>query len=141
MDGISLAQKLAASDRSRTKRGRSPLLAAAVPALYRERRPATARALRVGVLDDELGAFQTFLVIDFGAGEVLVAHRIDEQGYAVLLHHGIVFVLHFVEGEAVLEARAAAAGHEHAQLEFGVALFVDQLLHLVGCAIAERQRR
>jgi hypothetical protein len=76
--------------------------------------------LRVGVLDHELGAFQAFLVVDFRADQILVAHRIDEQLHAVFLHHGIVLVLHLVEGEAVLKARAAAAGDEYPQLEVAI---------------------
>src|SRR5712692_981798 len=59
----------------------------------RERRPAAAGALGAGVLDHELRAFQAFLVVDLGADEVLVAHRVDEQLDAVLLHHGVVLVL------------------------------------------------
>src|SRR5581483_2693264 len=109
--------------------------------LDRERRPATAGALRVGVLDDELRAFQAFLVVDLGAHQILVAHRVDEQHHAVLLHHGVVFVLHLVESEAVLEAGAAAAGNEDPELELGIALFLDQLLHFVRRAVAELERR
>src|SRR5713226_7006772 len=92
--------------------------------LSRERRAATAGALRVGVLDDELRAFQAFLVIDLGADQILVANRVDEELDAVLLHHGVVRVLHLVEGEAVLEAGAAAARDEHAELELRVALLL-----------------
>src|SRR5260221_6506184 len=103
----------------------STLAPASAIASDRERRPAAAGALRVGVLDDELRAFQAFLVVDLGARQVLVAHRVDEQLDAVLLHHGVVLVLHLVEGEAVLEARAAAAGDKHAELELRVALLVD----------------
>src|SRR5437868_14966137 len=69
-----------------------------------KRRPATAGALRVGVLDHELCALQAFLVVDLGAGQILVTHRIDEKHHAVLLHHGVVLILHLIEREAVLEA-------------------------------------
>src|SRR5258708_16891405 len=102
-----------------------------------ERRPATAGALRVGVLDHELRAFEAFLVVGLGAGEVLVAHRVDQQHDARLLHYGVVLVLHLVEGEAVLEARQAAPGHEHPELEPGVAFLLDALLDLVRRAVAE----
>src|SRR5262245_38050590 len=98
----------------------STLAPASAIASDREGRPATAGALRVGVLDHKLRAFEAFLVVDLGAGEVLVAHRVDEQRDAVLLHHSVIVVLHLVEGEAVLEAGAAAARDEHAQLEVGV---------------------
>src|SRR5205807_8402425 len=56
-------------------------------------------------------------------------------------HICYVLVLHVCDGNAVLEARAAAAGDEHAQLELGIAFLVDQLPHLVGRAVAEHQRR
>src|SRR6267378_1411540 len=132
--------------RARSSRGSTCSPTAISPSWSRktldgERRPATAGALRVGVLDDELGAFQPFLVIDLRANQVLVAHRVDEQQDAVLFHHGVVLVLHLVEGKAVLEARAAAAGDEHAQLELGIAFLVDQLPDLVRSAVAEHQRR
>src|SRR4029077_15486305 len=100
----------------------------------------TAGALRVGVLDHELRAFQAFLVVDLGASEVLVAHRIDEESDAVLVRPSVVSVLHLVEVEAVLEARAAAAGDEYPKLELGVAFLVDELLDLVGRVVAEGQR-
>src|SRR4051812_36530550 len=103
----------------------------------RERRPAPAGALRVGILDDELRAFQAFLVVDLGAGEVLVAHRIDEQGDTVLLHHRVVVVPDLVEGKPVLESGAATASDEHSKLELRVTFLVNELLDLVGCAVAE----
>src|SRR5690606_14180172 len=93
--------------------------------LDRERRAAAARGGGVRVLDDELGAFQTFLVVDFRAHQVLVAHGVDQQLYAVLLQLGVVLVHFFVEGEPVLEAGTAAALYENAQLERWIALLVD----------------
>ena len=86
----------------------------------REARPAAAGRRGVRVLDHELRAFQAFLVVDLGADQVLVAHRVDQQRHAVLHHRGVVFVGDLVEREAVLEAGAAAARHEHAQLESGL---------------------
>ncbi len=44
-----------------------------------------------------------------------------------------------VEREAVCEARAAAALHEHAQLQIGVRLLTDQLADLGGRGIGEDQ--
>jgi hypothetical protein len=64
--------------------------------------------------------------------EVLVAHRVDEQLHAVLGHDGVVVIGDLVEGEAVLESRAAASLHEDAQLEVRVPFFGDQVRHL-GC--------
>src|SRR5690606_31705428 len=63
----------------------------------------------------------------------------DQQGHTVLLHHGVVFVGLFVEGEPVLESRASAALHEDAQLQVRVALLGDQLAHLGGGGIGEHQ--
>src|SRR5687768_2444437 len=125
---------------AKMKKGPKPLFSRAKVGSGRERRPAAAGALRVGVLDHELRAFQALLVVDLGAREVLVAHRVDEQRDAILLHRGVVLVLDLVEREAVLEARTAAPGDEHAELELRVAFLVDQLLDLVGCAVAEDQR-
>src|SRR2546422_567832 len=81
------------------------------------------------------------LLIDPMSYQYLVGAEIDEQHDAVLFHHGVVLVLHLVEGKAVLETRAAAAGDEHAQLELGIAFLVDQLPDLVRGAVAEHQRR
>src|SRR5882724_6935012 len=75
------------------------------------------------------------LLIDPMSYQYLVAHRVDQQADTVLLHHGIVFVLHLVEGESILESGATATGNEDAQLEPGIAFFLDQLLHLVGRAV------
>src|SRR5213593_1811325 len=87
----------------------------------RERRTAAAGGSRVRILDHELRTFQTFLIIDFRADEVLVAHRIDQERHSILVHPCIVFGDILVEGEAVLEAGAAAAADEHPQLELRIA--------------------
>jgi hypothetical protein len=94
----------------------------------------------VRVLDHELGALQVFLVVDLGADQVLVAHGVDEERDAVLHHDGVVVVGDLVEGEAVLETRAAAALHEDAQLQVRVAFLRDQLGDLVRGAVREDQR-
>src|SRR5207244_7392258 len=100
--------------------------------LRRERRAAAAGAGRVRILDDELGALDAFLVIDFGANQILVAHRIDQERYAVLFHRRVVIVHGLVESEPVLEARAPAPGDEHAELELWVTFLIDEVFHL-GC--------
>ena len=99
----------------------------ALPA--RPRRTTRSRRSRCafGFLITNCAPSSAFLVVDLRADQVLVAHRVDQQRDAVLLHRGVVFVDDLVEGEAVLESRAAAAGDEYAQLELGVALLVDQL--------------
>jgi hypothetical protein len=129
---------------SRRGRKKSRLAAA-----FRERRRGSGREARaaaagrrcVRVLDHELRPVEVVLVVDLGAGEVLQAHRVDQQGDAVLGHLRVVVVDDLVEREAVLEARAAATLDEDAQLEVGVAFLVDQLLHLVRGAVGEDERR
>src|SRR6218665_2027400 len=113
-------------------------LRAAVRRSCRKARTAAAGGGRVRVLDDELRALQVFLVVDLGADQVLVAHRIDQQRDTVLGHRSVVFVGDLIEGETVLKARAAAALHEHAQLELRVALLGNQLRHLGRCAVGEQ---
>src|SRR5262252_5446497 len=99
-------------------------------ASHAEAGAAAAGRAGVRVLDDELGALEVVLVVDFRADEVLQAHRIDQQRDAVLGHLRVVVVDDLVERESVLESRAAAALYEDSQLQIGIALLVDQLLHL-----------
>src|SRR6266853_1126158 len=106
-----------------------------------ERRTATAGARRIGVFDHELRALEAFGVVDLGAGEILVAHRIDEQHHPVFLHHRVVVAFHFVESKTVLKSGAAATRDEHAQFQFGIAFLVDQLLDLIRGAVGENKRR
>ena len=54
-----------------------------------------------------------------------------------LLHDGVVFVDILIESEAVLEARAAAAGDKHTQLQVRVLLVDDQVAHPVGGGVGE----
>ena len=49
-------------------------------------------------------------------------------------------VLGDVEGETILKAGTTAAADEHAQLQAGVAFFLDQPLHLVGRAVGKQHR-
>src|SRR5579863_9489124 len=106
----------------------------------RERGAAAARRGGIGIADHELRAFQAFAVVDLGARQVLEAHGVHQQGDALVLHTGVAFFALLVEGEAVLEAGAAAAGDEHAQLEGDVALLLDQLFHLARCGVGEDER-
>jgi hypothetical protein len=57
----------------------------------------------------------------------LQAERIDEQRDAVAIERQVVLGALLVEGEAVLETRAAAAADVDAQLERGVAFLGDEL--------------
>src|SRR5688500_2230419 len=98
-----------------------------------ERRAAPAGRLRVRVADHELRAMQALGVVDLGAHQVLQAQRIDQQGHAVGGDRQVVLALRFVELEAVLEARAAAALDVDAQLERVVAFLGHELADLRGC--------
>ena len=105
--------------------------------LHREAGTAAAGGAGIGVLDHELGALQVFLVVDFCAQQVLVAHGVDQQRHAILGHGGVVFVGDFIEGETVLETRAATALHKDTQLQVGIAFFGNQIRHLGSCAVGE----
>src|SRR5689334_22595852 len=104
-----------------------------------ERRTASAGSLSVRIADDELGAVEAFAVVDLRTGEVLDAHRVDQQFHPEILDAGIAVLLLFVELEAVLHARATTALHEHAQLEVRVAFAPDQVADLAGGGIGEDQ--
>src|SRR5690606_20656320 len=108
--------------------GLGPLfLFAAIPSrgLYRERGTAAAGTRRVRISNNELGTFKAFRVIDLGAGQVLIAHRVDQQSHTVFLERSIVLGNVFVEGEAVLESGAATAGDKNSQLEVWVTFLVN----------------
>src|ERR1700720_1556095 len=96
----------------------------------REGWPAAAGAGCTRILDHELRALQPFLVVDFGADQILVAHRVDQQRDAVLFHRRIVLVDGLVERETLMEAGTPATGNEYAQLEVGIAFLFDQGSHL-----------
>src|SRR5262245_27777021 len=91
------------------------MVAAAALAVYAERRTAGARRRRVGGTDGEPAAGDRVDEIDFGALQVAHADRIDVQLHAVRLEHLVADAAAFLDHEAVLEPRAAAALHEHAQ--------------------------
>src|ERR1700682_1289180 len=93
------------------------------------------------VADHELRALEPLAVIDLGAGEVLHAHRIDQQLHAQVLHAGVAVLDLLVELEAVLQPRAAATLDEHAQHELRVPLATDQVPDLAGRGIGEQERR
>src|SRR5687767_12782815 len=100
-----------------------------------ERRSAPARRHRVRVLDGEAPAGNRVDEIHFGALEITDADRIDEQLDAVRLEHLVGSAAAFLDHQAVLEARAAAALHEHTQAAAGLALFSKQLVDLRGCRL------
>src|ERR1700691_4931642 len=107
----------------------------------RERGAAAASGGGVRVADHELRAIKTLAVVDLRAGEVLHAHRVDEQLDAEVLDAGVAVLQLLIELEAVLQPRAAPALHEHAQHELRVALAADEVADLAGGSIGELVRR
>src|SRR5215468_4043298 len=107
----------------------------------RKRGSAAAGRHCVRIADDELRAFESFAVIDLGAGEVLHAHRVDEQLHPEILDTGVTFLDGLIELEAVLQAGASTALDEHAQHELRVALPKDQVADLAGGGIGEFECR
>src|ERR1700674_4232417 len=85
-----------------------------------ERGPASAGGLRARIANDKLRAIEVVAEIDFGAAQVLEAHWIDQQLHALVLDAGVAVLDLLVELEAILQTRAAAALHEHAQHELGI---------------------
>ena len=84
-----------------------------------------AGCLCIRVPNDELRPLQIFFVVDLGAHQVLDAHRIDEQPYALILNLAVAFLDRLVEGESVLESGTAAAGNEYAKHQVRIVLFPD----------------
>src|SRR5207302_4885591 len=85
------------------------------PKLNAERTPAAAGALHVGIVELESSAFQRLDVIDLHSVQVHRAHLIHGYLQAIKVEDlvrlgGIVFERH-----VILETRAAAAHHRHAQ--------------------------
>ena len=79
-------------------------------------------------------------VVDFGAHEVLHAHRVDEQRDAAVLYEAVAFLDFLVEGEAVLKAGTTASGNEYTQLEVRVVFLPDEFADLVGGRIGKHDR-
>lgn len=99
---------------------------------YLERGSTAASRDNVGVVDLEPRALQAFHVVDLGAEDELHADLVDEHGNAIDLEDVIV-VLGFVEGERVLEARAATAADGNPQsLLAALGLAAKQLANFLG---------
>src|SRR5689334_22627009 len=98
--------------------------------LCREGRTAAAGRRRVRILDREAAARDRVDEINFRAAQIADADRIDEQAHAVRFERLIAHAARLFDHQPVLEARAAAALHEHAQAAFGFALFAEQLANL-----------
>ena len=85
--------------------------------------------------------FQAFLVVDFRARQVLEAHRVHHQAHAIALDHGIVIGDIFVEGEAILEARATAAGDGYTQFQARIASSSINVFTLLAAPRVKQGRR
>ena len=72
--------------------------------LGREGRSTTAGCCRVRVADDELRTLQIFLVVNFGAHQILNAHRVNHKRNAPIFNLTVTFFNILVESEAVLES-------------------------------------
>nr|GFB66512.1 hypothetical protein [Tanacetum cinerariifolium] len=107
----------------------------------RERRTATTGRGSVRVLDHETRTLETFLIVHLCASQILEAHRIDNQAYALALNDGVIVCHVFVESKTILETGTATARDEHPQLQAIIALFVDQGFHFVRCTLREFQSR
>src|SRR5205823_3831819 len=71
--------------------------------------------------------------VDLGALEVIDADRVDEQPDAVRLEHLVASPARLFDHQPVLEPRAAAALHEHAQAAARLAFFSQQFADLRRC--------
>src|SRR5436190_24090858 len=97
----------------------------------RERGPAAAGRRRVRILDRKAAARDGVDEVDLCAIQIADADRIDEQLYAVRLEHLVARPLAvFLDHQAVLETRAAAALHEHAKAAARLVFFGEQLVDL-----------
>jgi hypothetical protein len=106
-----------------------------------ERGPASAGGLRARIANNELRAVEVVAEIDFGAAQVLEAHRVDQQLNAMVLDAGVAVLDLLIELEAVLQTLAAAALHEYAQHQLGIAFTGNQLADLTSGCIGKEQRR
>src|SRR5918992_4426121 len=105
-----------------------------------ERGAAAACGDDVGVVDLEPRPLEAFDVVDLGTEDELHADLVDDDRDAAVLEDVILF-LGLVEGERVLEARAAAAPHGHAQgLALGAILSAEKLPDLLRGAVGEAYR-
>lgn len=87
----------------------------------------------VGVVDDEAGAHEFFLVVDRGTIQILVAHSINQDHDALTWDLEVVLVLYVVEAESIFEPRTPATLHKCAQFKAGVIFFCEQIHDLFAC--------
>ena len=79
-----------------------------------ERGPAAAGPRRVGINNTKAGASQSVLEIEGGIAQEIRALGVDQKLHFIALDHGVAVVA-FVERHLVLQARATALRHLHAQ--------------------------
>jgi hypothetical protein len=79
-------------------------------------------------VDCEARAHEAVDIVDLGAPNVRGAEVVDDDLDPILLDHEVVGASGVVECHAVLHARTAAAAHEDAQRELGVAFLDEKLL-------------
>src|SRR5579872_1042689 len=95
---------------------------------------------QVRVANDELRAVEPLAVIDLRSGQVLHAHRVDDELDALVLDAGVAVLQLLVELEPVLQPGAAAALHENAQHQLRIAFTANEVAHLAGGGVGEEQR-
>src|SRR4051812_44365622 len=97
----------------------------------RKRLAAAAGRFGVRVLDGEAPAGDGVHEVDLGAAQVANADRIDQQLHPIRLVHLITGALAvLLDHQAILEARAAAALHEHPQGAASLVFFSQKLVDL-----------
>src|SRR2546423_2719506 len=119
-----------------TGEGLSGGAAAGILVRNAERGAAPARRNDVRVLDLEAGAHQALGVVHRGAVHVAEAELVDDDPDAVVLEDPVAVPL-LVERQLVLEARAAAAAHGHAEPRVRVLLVREQGPDLLGGYVGE----
>jgi hypothetical protein len=80
---------------------------------------------------------QIFGVVDLGAHQILHAHWIDDERYALILDPTVTVFDVFVERETVLKSGTTTTGYEDPQFELGIVFFPDQFADLTGRRISK----
>ena len=102
-----------------------------------KRRPAATGGGCVRVANHELRALQALRVVDLGSHQVLKTQGIYQQGHAIIVNGNIIFSPLFIEGKAVLKARATATADVDAQFEVRITFLQDQFLYFAGRRVGE----
>src|SRR5690349_1604841 len=118
--GLSLLRSGSAGNTLTPREPRSAMtflvvMAAAALAFHAERRTAAAGGGGVGVSNREAAAGHRVDEVDLGALQIAHADRVHVQLDAVRLEHLVAHAAAFLDHEAILKTRTAAALHEHAQ--------------------------